>query len=361
MQPQPACPERRSITWRDGHHSSSGELIIRAPPSATASGPPWRSPPPAGRKSCWLGAGGQRPAQIAAALGAPPRRSGMRSGRSRRRRLPGPGSRPEDHPPGLADRGTSKRLLLHQSPGRSGRPPACGPWGRSLRCHAKGWTARVLSAEAVRKTSRCGWASAEAGQHRLTSPDPDYAQQEKGPGPAPGPPGSRLGLEVPGRRCGVGWPSLDLSAWTAGDLLRLALPAEGKGDGSAVPWRATVFPLYTGDDAPVRGRATGRPGDRGLGRCAGRWRPRSGCSSWFGDNAADCRLAGGCLADRPGTRRVRASGGCRIRVWPADQGPVAEPDRAEVEARQAGDRGARAEALSMRSAAGPPIPWLPAH
>ena len=79
------------------------------------------------------------------------------------------------------DRGRDDDLkaLLHQSPRTVGR--ATGLWTLALVaevCHAKGWTPRVLSAEAIRQTLRrlgVGWKRAK---HWITSPDPEYAKKK---------------------------------------------------------------------------------------------------------------------------------------------------------------------------------------
>lgn len=82
------------------------------------------------------------------------------------------------------DRGRDDDLkaLLHQSPRTLGKPTSL--WTLALVaevCHQKGWTPRVLSAEAIRQALKrlgVGWKRAK---HWITSPDPDYAKK-KGPG-----------------------------------------------------------------------------------------------------------------------------------------------------------------------------------
>jgi hypothetical protein len=70
--------------------------------------------------------------------------------------------------------------LLHLSPRSLGKPTSL--WTLALAaevCHEKGWTARVLSAEAIRQTLRrlrVGWKRAK---HWITSPDPQYAKKKK--------------------------------------------------------------------------------------------------------------------------------------------------------------------------------------
>lgn len=73
------------------------------------------------------------------------------------------------------------KALLHQSPRAFGK--ATGLWTLALVadvCHAKGWTPRVLSAEAIRQALKrlgVGWKRAK---HWITSPDPEYAAKKGG-------------------------------------------------------------------------------------------------------------------------------------------------------------------------------------
>jgi hypothetical protein len=96
--------------------------------------------------------------------------------------VPGPEVEgPEDHPPGLArDRDDDLKALLHQSPRTFGKPTSLWTLGLVAEvCHAKGWTARVLSAEAIRKALLrldVGWKRAK---HWLTSPDPEYVKKKR--------------------------------------------------------------------------------------------------------------------------------------------------------------------------------------
>jgi transposase len=72
------------------------------------------------------------------------------------------------------------RALLHQSPRCFAKPTSL--WTLRLAaevCHEKGWTARLLSGEAIRlalKRLGVGWKRAK---HWLTSPDPAYARKKK--------------------------------------------------------------------------------------------------------------------------------------------------------------------------------------
>jgi hypothetical protein len=71
------------------------------------------------------------------------------------------------------------RDLLHRRPREFGK--ATSLWTLALVaevCHAKEWTPRVLSAEAIRQTLRrlgVGWKRAK---HWITSPDPEYAKKK---------------------------------------------------------------------------------------------------------------------------------------------------------------------------------------
>ena len=70
--------------------------------------------------------------------------------------------------------------LVRQSPRALGK--ATSLWTLDLRaaaCHESGWTARVLSGEAIRQALKrlgVGWTRAK---HWLTSPDPGYAAKKK--------------------------------------------------------------------------------------------------------------------------------------------------------------------------------------
>src|SRR5262249_56160496 len=72
------------------------------------------------------------------------------------------------------------RALLHQSPRNFGKPTSLWTLGLAAQvCFEKGWTARVLSGEAIRlalKRLGVGWKRAK---HWLTSPDPAYARKKK--------------------------------------------------------------------------------------------------------------------------------------------------------------------------------------
>jgi transposase len=72
------------------------------------------------------------------------------------------------------------RHLLHQSPRTLGQPRST--WTLALVahvCHAKGWTPRVLSCEAIRLAIRRLGVSWKRAKHWITSPDPAYARKKK--------------------------------------------------------------------------------------------------------------------------------------------------------------------------------------
>jgi hypothetical protein len=78
------------------------------------------------------------------------------------------------------DRDEDLKDLLHRRPRDFGKPTSL--WTLSLVaevCHEKGWTARVLSVEAVRQALKrlgVGWHRAK---HWITSPDPEYAKKKR--------------------------------------------------------------------------------------------------------------------------------------------------------------------------------------
>ena len=129
-------------------------------------------------------AGGQRPAQIAASLGC-----ATQTVRDAIRAFHAGGAAclaPKSKAPKTArrawprDRDDDLKTLLHRSPRTFGKPTSL--WTLALVaevCHAEGWTARVLSAEAIRKVLLrldIGWKRAKRW---ITSPDPDYAKKKK--------------------------------------------------------------------------------------------------------------------------------------------------------------------------------------
>jgi transposase len=127
---------------------------------------------------------GQRPSQIAAALGC-----GVQTVRDALRAWAAEGSaclhaKPKTpktiHTAWPKDRNDDLRALLHQSPRNFGQPTSL--WTLPLAaqvCHEKGWTPRILSGETIRLVLQrlgVGWKRAK---HWLTSPDPEYARKKK--------------------------------------------------------------------------------------------------------------------------------------------------------------------------------------
>jgi len=78
------------------------------------------------------------------------------------------------------ERDDDLRALLHQSPRCFGKPTSLWTLGLVAEvCFERGWTARVLSGEAIRlalKRLGVGWKRAK---HWLVSPDPEYARKKK--------------------------------------------------------------------------------------------------------------------------------------------------------------------------------------
>jgi hypothetical protein len=77
------------------------------------------------------------------------------------------------------DRDEDLKDLLHRPPREFGQPTSL--WTLALVaavCHARGWTPRVLSVEAIRQALKrlgVGWQRAK---HWITSPDPEYARKK---------------------------------------------------------------------------------------------------------------------------------------------------------------------------------------
>ena len=126
---------------------------------------------------------GQRPSQIATALGC-----GTQTVRDALHAFAHEGldclrQKPTTpHAPHAAwpkDRDEDLRALLHQSPRTFGKPTSL--WTLPLAaqvCYEKGWTPRRLSGEAIRlvlKRLGVGWKRAK---HWLVSPDPQYARKK---------------------------------------------------------------------------------------------------------------------------------------------------------------------------------------
>jgi transposase len=128
-------------------------------------------------------AAGQKPSQIATALGCATQtvRDAIRAFHAGGTGCLAakPTAPKTTHPAWPRTRDDDLKALLHQSPRTLGKPT--GLWTLALVaevCHQKGWTARVLSAEAVRQALKrlgVGWKRAK---HWITSPDPEYAKKK---------------------------------------------------------------------------------------------------------------------------------------------------------------------------------------
>jgi transposase len=90
-------------------------------------------------------------------------------------------SRPHSARPFLDERFTDAlKDLLHQSPRLFGKPTSL--WTLDLVaevCHARGWTPRRLSGEAIRVTLKRLSIRWRRAKHWITSPDPAYARKKK--------------------------------------------------------------------------------------------------------------------------------------------------------------------------------------
>jgi transposase len=126
---------------------------------------------------------GRRPSQIAAALGC-----GVQTVRDALKAFANRGldclrQQPKTpktiHTVWPKDRDEDLRALLHQSPRNLEKPTSL--WTLPLAaqvCYEKGWTARLLSGEAIRLVLQrlgVGWKRAK---HWLVSPDPQYARKK---------------------------------------------------------------------------------------------------------------------------------------------------------------------------------------
>ena len=148
---------------------------------------------------------GQRPSQIAAALGCATQtvRDAIRAFRADGAAClrPKPKAPKAVHTAWPRRRDEDLRGLLHQSPRGFGKPTSL--WTLRLAaevCHERGWTERRLSGETIRLALQRLGVSWKRATHWLTSPDPAYARKKSprradraGRGPA------RLGPGLPGR------------------------------------------------------------------------------------------------------------------------------------------------------------------
>ena len=90
-------------------------------------------------------------------------------------------SRPHSARPFLDETFTEPlKDLLHHSPRLLGKPTSL--WTLELVaevCHARGWTPRRLTAEAIRVTLKRLGLHWQRAKHWITSPDPAYARKKK--------------------------------------------------------------------------------------------------------------------------------------------------------------------------------------
>jgi transposase len=126
---------------------------------------------------------GQRPSQIAAALGC-----AVQTVRDALRAFAAEGlacltAKPKTphtvHAAWPRERDDDLRALLHQSPRTFGKPTSL--WTLSLAaqvCHERGWTQRQLSGEAIRLALKRLGVSWKRAKHWLTPPDPAYARKK---------------------------------------------------------------------------------------------------------------------------------------------------------------------------------------
>lgn len=127
---------------------------------------------------------GRRPAEIAASLGCSPQavRNALRAfaadGLDCLRQK---SKRPKTiHFGWPKERDDDLRALLHQSPRNLGLPTSL--WTLKLAaqvCFEKGWTARLLSGEAIRLALKRLGVGRKRAKHWLVSPDPEYARKKK--------------------------------------------------------------------------------------------------------------------------------------------------------------------------------------
>ena len=79
----------------------------------------------------------------------------------------------QQHTDGLKD-------LLHHSPRLFGQPTSLWTLRRVAQvCHAKGWTPRPLTGEAIRKALKRLGIRWRRAKHWITSPDPAYTRKKK--------------------------------------------------------------------------------------------------------------------------------------------------------------------------------------
>src|SRR5215212_8773675 len=312
-----------------------------------------------------LSADGRRPREIACGLRCAVQtvRNGIRAFNATGvESLTATSSRPWSAAPVLGEVELERlRAILHQPPRAFGRARSTWTLASLARvAHAQGLSPTVLSGETIRQALLRLGVGRRRAKRWLTSPDPAHAQKTPprpadplGAGPA------RLGGRLRGR-------GLVLTPRPAG-------PAHlGSGGRAAPPLRARrrsrrprgqgagllrpVAARARADAAAVRRRAADQRRDLHLprlGRRAPRGRGRARAGAGLGQRPLARQPRGPRLDQGPrppgqARRRLPPAG-----LSPAEPEPVAEPDRAQVGARQACRRRARAQAHRRRTPAAP--------
>jgi transposase len=129
-------------------------------------------------------ADGQRPSQIAAALGC-----AVQTTRDALHAFAAEGlacltakakTPHTTHAAWPKERDEDLRALLHQSPRTFGKPASLWSLAAVAQvCREEGWTERQLSGEAIRLVLRRLGVSWKRAKHWLTSPDPQYARKKR--------------------------------------------------------------------------------------------------------------------------------------------------------------------------------------
>jgi transposase len=127
---------------------------------------------------------GQRPSQIAAALGCASQtvRDAIRAFHAEgTASLAAKPKTPKTiHTTWPRGRDADLQALLHQSPRCFGQPTSLWTLGLAARvCHERGWTERLVSGETIRLALKRLSVSWKRAKHWLTSPDPAYARKKK--------------------------------------------------------------------------------------------------------------------------------------------------------------------------------------
>ena len=158
------------------------------------------------------------------------------------------------------ERADGLKDLLHKSPRLLGKPTSLWTLGLVAEvCCERGWTPRVLSAEAIRQALRRLGIRWRRAKHWITSPDPAYARKKHARDRL-----IRLAVGQADRVVGyldeVWWSRLaqpDLHAWAGAEPLRLHERPASPGDGD--PKALACYGLLRGDTGGmllrfVRGR-----------------------------------------------------------------------------------------------------------